>query len=59
MGDLRLVDWYDHSQDSDADACDETTDVEHCDHNSGSLDNAADDEDATCDQDSTPTTKTI
>lgn len=48
MGDLRLVDWYDHSQNSDADACNETTDVEHCDHNSGSLNDAADNEDATC-----------
>jgi len=59
MGDLRLVDWYDHSQDSDADACDETTDVEHCDHNSGSLNDATDHKDATCDQDSASTTKTV
>ena len=59
MGNLRLVDWNDHSQDSDADACDETTDVEHCDHNSGSLNDAADNEDATRCEYSTAAAKSI
>jgi hypothetical protein len=59
MGNLRLIDWYDHSQNSDSDACDKTADVKHCDHNAGSLNDAADNEDATCRKDSATTTKTV
>lgn len=59
MGNLRLVDWYDHSQDSDADACNEATDIKHCDHNPGSLNDAADNEDTTCREYSTAATKAV
>jgi hypothetical protein len=59
MGDLRLVDRNDHGQDSDSNACDETADVEHCDHNAGGLYDTTDDEDATCYENSTATAKTV
>jgi len=59
VGDLRLVDWDDHSQDPDADACDQPANVEHCDHDAGCLNDAADDEDAACYEDSAATTKTV
>jgi hypothetical protein len=59
VGDLRLVDWDDHSQDPDADACDQPANVEHCDHNAGRLNDAADDEDAACHKNSTTTAKTV
>jgi hypothetical protein len=59
MGNLRLVDWYNHGQDSDSDACDKTTNVKHCDYNAGRLDDTADNEDATCREYSATAAKTV
>lgn len=59
MSDLRLVNWNDHSQDPDSDACDKTTDVKHCDHDAGSLNDAADHEDTTCREYGAPAAQTV
>jgi hypothetical protein len=59
MSNLRLIDWDDHRQDSDSYTCNETTNVKHCDHNTSSLDDAADDEDATCHEDGPTTAETV
>jgi hypothetical protein len=51
MGNLRLIDWDDHCQNADSNTCNKTTNVKHCDHHASSLDDTADDEDATCHED--------
>jgi hypothetical protein len=59
MGNLWLIDWDDHCQDADSNARNETTNVKHCDHNAGSLDGAADDENAACHQDGPATAEAV
>jgi hypothetical protein len=50
---------YDHGEEADSNPSDETTDVKHFDHYSGSLDDSADDKDAACHHDSSTPTKRI
>jgi hypothetical protein len=59
MGDLRLIDRDNHSQNPDSNAGDETTNVQHRDHDASGLDDTADDEDATCHKDGPASTETI